>query len=104
MVQRCCVILTTTDDQQVLDKLTISLLEANLAACIQVDNIVSYFKWEGKISSVPEFRIVVKAKSDNYNAIEKMIIDIHNYDLPQIIKLDIQEGLPAYLNWVTQSI
>ncbi|WP_341748634.1 divalent-cation tolerance protein CutA [Candidatus Tisiphia endosymbiont of Sialis lutaria] len=104
MVQRCCVILTTTDDQQVLDKLTISLLEANLAACIQVDNIVSYFKWEGKISSVPEFRIVVKAKSDNYNAIEKMIIDIHNYDLPQIIKLDIQDGLPEYLNWVTQSI
>ncbi|MDN3030802.1 MAG: divalent cation tolerance protein CutA [Candidatus Tisiphia sp.] len=104
MVQRCCIILTTTDDQQVVDKLTISLLEANLAACIQVDNIVSYFKWEGKISSVPEFRIVVKAKSDNYNAIEKMIIDIHNYDLPQIIKLDIQDGLPAYLNWVTQSI
>ncbi|WP_341753283.1 MULTISPECIES: divalent-cation tolerance protein CutA [unclassified Candidatus Tisiphia] len=104
MVQRCCVILTTTDDQQVVDKLTISLLEANLAACIQVDNVVSYFKWEGKISSVPEFRIVVKAKSDNYNAIEKMIIDIHNYDLPQIIKLDIQDGLPAYLNWVTQSI
>ncbi|WP_250311607.1 divalent-cation tolerance protein CutA [Rickettsia endosymbiont of Oedothorax gibbosus] len=104
MVQRCCVILTTTDDQQVVDKLTISLLKANLAACIQVDNIVSYFKWEGKISSVPEFRIVVKAKSDNYNAIEKMIIDIHNYDLPQIIKLDIQDGLSAYLNWVTQSI
>ncbi|WP_341756351.1 MULTISPECIES: divalent-cation tolerance protein CutA [unclassified Candidatus Tisiphia] len=104
MVQRCCVILTTTDNQQVVDKLTISLLEANLSACIQVDNIVSYFKWEGKISSVPEYRIVVKAKSDNYNAIEKMIIDMHNYDLPQIIKLDIQDGLPAYLNWVTQSI
>ncbi|WP_375318571.1 divalent-cation tolerance protein CutA [Candidatus Tisiphia endosymbiont of Oplodontha viridula] len=104
MVQRCCVILTTTDNQQVVDKLTISLLEANLAACIQVDNIVSYFKWEGKISSVLEYRIVVKAKSDNYNAIEKMIIDMHNYDLPQIIKLDIQDGLPAYLNWVTQSI
>ncbi|MCC8372138.1 MAG: divalent cation tolerance protein CutA [Rickettsia endosymbiont of Pseudomimeciton antennatum] len=104
MVQRCCIILTTTDNQQVVDKLTISLLEANLAACIQVDNIVSYFKWEGKISSVPEYRIMVKAKSDNYNAIEKMITDIHNYDLPQIIKLDIQDGLPAYLNWVTQSI
>ncbi len=104
MIQRCCVILTTTDNQQVVDKLTISLLEANLAACIQVDNIVSYFKWEGKISSVPEYRIMVKAKSDNYNIIEKMIIDIHNYDLPQIIKLDIQDGLPAYLNWVTQSI
>ena len=104
MVQRCCVILTTTDNQQVVDKLTISLLEANLAACIQVDNIVSYFKWEGKISSVPEYRIMIKAKSDNYNTIEKMITDTHNYDLPQIIKLDIQDGLPAYLNWVTQSI
>lgn len=104
MVQRCCVILTTTNDQQVVDKITTTLLEENLAACIQVDNIVSYFKWEGKISSVLEYRLVIKAKSDNYNTIEKVITDIHNYDLPQIIKLDIQDGLSSYLNWVAQSI
>ncbi|WP_341754173.1 divalent-cation tolerance protein CutA [Candidatus Tisiphia endosymbiont of Dioctria rufipes] len=97
-------ILTTTNDRQVVDKITTNLLEANLAACIQVDNIVSYFKWESKISSVLEYRIVIKAKSDNYNTIEKVITDIHNYDLPQIIKLDIQDGLFSYLNWVTQSI
>ncbi|MFU7501936.1 MAG: divalent-cation tolerance protein CutA [Candidatus Tisiphia sp.] len=97
-------ILTTTNDQQVVVKITTSLLEANLAAWIQVDNIVSYFKWEGKISSVLEYRIVIKARSDNYNTIEKVITDIHNYDLPQIIKLDIQDGLSRYLNWVTQSI
>lgn len=104
MVQICCIILTTTNDQQVVDKITTSLLEANLAACIQVDNVVSYFKWEGKISSVLEYRIVIKARSDNYNTIEKVITDIHDYDLPQIIKLDIQDGLSSYLNWVTQSI
>ncbi len=100
MVQRCCVIITTTNNQQVVNQISTRLLEEELAACIQVDNITSYFKWHGEISSELEYRVVIKAKSANYSKIEKIITDIHNYGLPQIIKLEIQDGLPQYLNWV----
>jgi len=43
---------------------------------------------------------MIKALSDNYNEIEKSIKLNHNYQLPQIIKLDITDGLPEYLKWV----
>ncbi|WP_341763514.1 divalent-cation tolerance protein CutA [Candidatus Tisiphia endosymbiont of Beris chalybata] len=97
-------ILTTSNDQQLVNRLVNQLLDTGLAACIQVDNITSYFKWEGKISSQLEYRVVIKAKSADYSKIEKVITDIHNYDLPQIIKLEIQDGLPKYLNWIMQGI
>ncbi|WP_375326691.1 divalent cation tolerance protein CutA [Candidatus Tisiphia endosymbiont of Nemotelus uliginosus] len=47
---------------------------------------------------------MVKAKSTDYRKIEKLITTLHNYDLPQIIKLEIQDGLPEYLNWIMQGI
>lgn len=102
MVQRCCMIITTTNSRQVVSQISTRLLEEELAACVQVDSINSYFKWEGKIASELEYRVVIKAKSENYNKIEKIITQIHNYDLPQIIKLEIQGGLAKYLNWVTK--
>ncbi len=76
------------------------MLELDLAACIQIDNIKSYFRWNDKIALEKEYRIVIKAKSSNYKNIENTIVKIHNYELPQIIKIDIQSGLPAYLDWV----
>ncbi len=100
MKNRYCVILTTTDKKEVADGITYKLLEMNLAACVQFDNITSFFKWEGKPSEAKEIRLIIKAKSDNYKDIEKVISSLHNYKIPQIIKLDISEGLPAYLNWL----
>lgn len=104
MLESCCIILTTTNAQNIVEQITSTLIKENLAACVQVDNVVSHFKWQDKISSEPEFRIVIKAKSANYDKIEKIIISLHNYDIPQIIKLDIQDGLPAYLNWIIQNV
>lgn len=104
MPESCCIILTTTNEQNIVEQITSSLIKENLAACVQVDDIVSHFRWQGKISSEPEYRMMIKAKSANYDKIEKVIISIHNYDIPQIIKLNIQDGLPAYLNWITQNV
>lgn len=104
MVQRFSVILTTTDDKKVVDQIANSLLTTNIASCVQVDDIISYFRWEGQIISQKEYRVAIKAKSDNYNDIETLIMEVHNYDLPQIIKLEIQGGLPAYLNWVANGL
>ena len=100
MVQRLSVILTTTDNQEVVNQIVSNLLARNLSSCVQVDEIVSYFQWEGKVISKKEYRILIKAMSDNYNDIETVIMEVHNYDLPQIVKLEIQGGLPAYLNWI----
>lgn len=96
----CCIILTTTDDKEVADKLASYLVQNNLAACVQIDETTGFFKWEGKFSQGKEFRLMIKTISENYNDIEKIIRVNHNYTLPQIIKLDITAGLPEYLDWI----
>ena len=54
MVQGFSIILTTTDDKEVVDQIINKLLTTNLAACVQVDDMVSYFRWEGQIVSQKE--------------------------------------------------
>lgn len=98
----CCLIVTTTDNLKNANEITSYLIENKLAACVQVDKISSAFFWEGKICQSKEFRLMIKTLSSNYNAIEKAILQKHNYNLPEIIKLDITSGLPQYLNWVEE--
>ncbi len=103
MNQPCVIILTTTNVEEIADRITQALLEADMAACVQVDKVKSCFKWEGKIEQETEYRLMIKAKSSNYVEIEKIIVSNHNYTLPQIVRLDIAGGLPAYLNWISES-
>ena len=94
------IIVTTTDDKKVAVAIAQALLEAKLAACIQINNIDSLFMWNGKLSKIKEFRLLIKTRDSHYSEVEKFILNNHNYDLPQIIKLDITDGLPSYLEWI----
>ncbi|HJD55865.1 MAG TPA: divalent cation tolerance protein CutA [Rickettsia endosymbiont of Pyrocoelia pectoralis] len=98
-----CLMLTTTNDLSITKKITNVLLESNLAACIQIDDVKSYFKWNKKIAFEKEYRLIIKAKSSNYVEIEAKILEIHNYELPQIIKINIDCGFQKYLEWINQN-
>lgn len=98
-----CLVLTTTNDLQIAEKITSLLLELDLAACIQIDDVKSYFKWEGKVNFEKEYRIIIKTRSSNYKEIENKILEIHNYELPQIIKINIDCGFQKYLEWINQN-
>ena len=102
-MQDCCLILTTTNNLQITEKIASTLLELELVACIQIDEVKSYFRWNDKISSEKEYRIVIKAKSANYSEIESIILVTHNYELPQIIKINVDGGLQTYLEWINQN-
>lgn len=102
-IQDYCLILTTTNDLQIAEKIASVLLELNLAACIQIDDVKSYFRWDGRVTLETEYRLVIKAKSSNYNEIENKILEIHNYELPQIIIMNIDYGFQKYLEWIDQN-
>ncbi|HJD58976.1 MAG TPA: divalent-cation tolerance protein CutA [Rickettsia endosymbiont of Ceroptres masudai] len=102
-MQDCCLILTTTNNLQIAKKIASVLLELNLAACIQIDDVKSYFRWDGRVTLETEYRLVIKTKSSNYNEIENKLLEIHNYELPQIIKINIDYGFQKYLKWIDQN-
>jgi periplasmic divalent cation tolerance protein len=97
---KCCVVLTTTDSKKKADAIAKTLLKSKLVACIQLDEVESFFCYEEEYRQEKEFRLIIKALSDNYSAVEELIKFNHNYQLPQIIKLDITDGLPEYIDWI----
>lgn len=99
---KICIVITTTNDKDVASTMSRKLVESNLAACAQVENITSTFCWEGEVRSNAEFRIILKTAEAKYKALESAILDLHNYELPQIIKQRVDGGLQEYLQWVEQ--
>jgi periplasmic divalent cation tolerance protein len=98
-----CMVLTTTDKQEVAEKIAAELITTNLAACVQIDEVKSFYKWEGRVQSDKEFRLMVKSTAVNYDSIEKKITSLSNYELPQILRVDVTGGSAAYLNWLSSS-
>lgn len=94
-------IMTTTDDQAVARKVAQSLVEKRLAACVQVIGPVeSTFSWEGSVKVVREFLCLAKSRIDLFALAEVAIREVHNYDVPEILSLKINEGSAEYLKWM----
>ena len=100
-----CIIYITAGSKEEADKLSRGLVEEKLAFCINaVPGIQSTYQWEGKIHVDDEILLIVKTRQDRYEALERWVKQNHSYDVPEIISLPIQKGLPEYLqaidDWV----
>lgn len=97
---KACMILTTTNSNENADNISLKLVDSGLAKCVQIDNVTSFYKWGSKSVKNEEFRLMIKACSSNYKLIEQMILDQHDYESPQILKINIDDGLNSYLKWI----
>ncbi|EOD77395.1 Periplasmic divalent cation tolerance protein CutA [Grimontia indica] len=97
------VVMTTFADDNIGKRIIESLLEKKLAACVQVLPIQSYYHWQGKIASDTEKQVMIKTKKSLYQDVEAEICRLHDYDVPEVIQLPIEAGLPAYLYWISES-
>ena len=100
-----CIIYITAGSKEEANKLSRGLVEEKLAFCVNtVPGIQSTYQWEGKIHVDDEILLIVKTRQDRYEALERWVKQNHSYDVPEIISLPIQKGLPEYLqaidDWV----
>lgn len=100
MENKYCIVLTTTDQEHVADLIANTLVKEKLAGCVQIDQVKSIYAWENQVENGKEYRLMIKCISSNYDLIEKAIIRLHNYKLPQIVKIDITGGSVDYLKWL----
>ena len=81
-----------------------SLVNEKLAACVNIiPHVQSIFRWQGKVDNANENVLVIKTKDSLYSELEKRIQELHPYELPEIISVSIDNGLPEYLDWVSES-
>ena len=97
------VILSTAPAGEV-DRIARTLVEENLAACISISQVRSYFVWEGKLSEEIEDMMIIKTALDLEDKVKARIKDLHSYELPEVIVLPIIGGDEGYLKWIKQSV
>ena len=84
------IILCTCPDEETAKGVATALVDAGLAACVNIQpSITSVYRWHGKTEIANESLLVIKSRTENYSGIEKKIIDLHPYELPEIIAVPI---------------
>ena len=95
------IILCTCPDQKTAGYIAGQMIEHHLAACVNIaPGITSVYQWQGKIESAQEHLLIIKSHANQYQAIETKIKQVHPYELPEIIAVPIEHGLPEYLQWI----
>ncbi len=80
------------------------LINAQVAACVSVlPAMQSYYQWNNTLQTAEEQLLMIKTSTLIYPALEKLLMEIHPYEVPEIIAHAISQGLPAYLDWVQQT-
>jgi periplasmic divalent cation tolerance protein len=95
------VVLVTAPGLEVARGLARALVEAKLAACVNlVPGVRSVYRWKGEVQEDEEVLLVVKTRAERGAALAERIRDLHPYDLPEVLELAAVGGSPAYLDWV----
>ena len=96
-----CVIFITAGSKEEAEKISRGLVESKLAFCVStLPKVQSTYYWKDKIHVDKEFLLIVKTRQDQYEALETWVKNNHSNEVPEIIALPIEQGLPAYLNGI----
>jgi len=86
------------------DALARALVEERLAACVNIASVRSCYVWEGKLNLDSEALLIIKTTKSRFEPLQKRILELHSYAVPEIIALPVAEGHQPYLDWVAQSV
>jgi periplasmic divalent cation tolerance protein len=94
-------VLTNLPDRAAAERLADMLVAKNLAACVNIlAPCRSVYRWKGAVQHDEEHPMLIKTTTERYGALEQALRAGHPYELPEIIAVPIEQGLPAYLEWV----
>jgi periplasmic divalent cation tolerance protein len=96
---------TTTETRQQAHAIAQYLVEAKLAACVQITGpITSIYRWNDKVENTQEWLCLIKTREDFYDKVEAAIKSQHPYETPEIIAVPIVKGSKEYLNWLDSEL
>jgi periplasmic divalent cation tolerance protein len=94
-------ITTTTGKRQDAEQIAAELVSRQLAGCVQVSGpIVSTFRWKGKVETGEEWLCVIKTSEAKIADIKRAFLEIHPYEVPELIATPIVDGSEGYLSWL----
>ncbi len=105
MSDRLRLVLSTCGSREIADAIAHALVERKLAACVNViPGVSSTYRWDGKIERDEEVLLIIKTEDAQVPVIESEIKTLANYELPELVAVDITGGAADYLGWVAASV
>jgi periplasmic divalent cation tolerance protein len=99
------IILTTAGSGEEARKIARTLVERQLAACVNiVPQTISIYRWQGKVEEAGEWLLIVKTTQSAFAEIREAISELHSYDLPECISIAVEDGSADYLQWIGESV
>jgi periplasmic divalent cation tolerance protein len=95
-------VITNLPDRAAAERLAERLVGERLAACVNIlAPCRSVYRWKDALQHDEEHPMLIKTTAERYPALERALREGHPYELPEIIAVPIDRGLPAYLDWVS---
>ncbi|WNL27126.1 divalent-cation tolerance protein CutA [Arcobacter cryaerophilus gv. pseudocryaerophilus] len=100
---KAVIVQTTTSNEEEAKKIAKILIQDKLAACVQLKDIESLYNWDGKLCCERETLLSIKTKKELFYKVKSKILELHSYDTPEIIELDISNISEDYLKFIKEN-
>jgi periplasmic divalent cation tolerance protein len=98
------IVLSTAGSEQEAHKIAHILVKRRLAACVNIlPRVQSIYRWKGEIESAQEWLLLIKTRADKFPAVRDAIGELHSYEVPECIVLEIEDGSLPYLQWLEKA-
>ena len=99
------IVLTTAGNAEECRRLGRTLVEERLAACATViPQAESIYRWKGQVEAAGEALVLLKTEAAKIEALEQRLRELHTYETPEFLVLEVERGSAAYLEWLRQSL
>jgi periplasmic divalent cation tolerance protein len=94
-------VLTTVGESTDIDGLAATLVDERLAACVNVlPAMDSIYRWQGRVERDRERQVVIKTTAARVTALRERLLQLHPYEVPELLVLAVTDGAQSYLDWV----
>lgn len=105
MLAEAIQVVTTTAERKDADRLAQAVLDKRLGACVQISGpIDSSYWWNNRLETSREWVLTIKTRRDLYPSLEKLLLDLHPYDQPEILATAVVEISAGYQKWLNEQV
>ncbi len=98
------IVITTTDSETKAREMAKTIVSRKKAACVSiVGNVLSTYMWNEKMEEDAEMMLLCKVSDSVSTELIDLIKKIHNYDVPEVLEINVVGGSKEYLSWIEAS-